>query len=128
MSGSKLKYQLLLRPQIELLLMPSTAQVPDMNAAPILATEENLRFQPFLERVGSPPFAGDHRVVAEMPPEIIGQVLWSPVHFPLSKHIEGFTIEQEDSSWPTSLWRPQSAHIDSFWTIMKGMASGVAGE
>src|SRR5262245_13850810 len=127
MSGSKLKYQLLLRPQIELLLMPSTAQVPDMNAAPILATEENLRFQPFLERVGSPPFAGDHRVVAEMPPEIIGQVLWSPVYLPLSKHIERFTIEQEDASWPTSFRRPQSADIDAFRPTMNGMGPGVAG-
>ncbi len=44
MSGSKLKYQLLLRPQIERLLMPSTAQIPDMNAAPILATREQLVF------------------------------------------------------------------------------------
>src|SRR5262249_2748005 len=87
MSWSKLKYQLLLRPQIERLLMPSTTQIPDMNAAPIFATEENLRFQPFLKHVGSPPFAGDHRVVTEMPPEVIGQVLWSPVHFPLSKHL-----------------------------------------
>src|SRR5262245_2836514 len=106
MSGSKLKYQLLLRPQIELLLMPSTAQVPDMNVAPILATEENLWFQPILKDVGSCPCAGDHRVVDEMTPEVIGQVLWSPVHFPLSKHIERFTIEQEDASWPTSLCRP----------------------
>src|SRR5215813_2748267 len=107
--------------------MPPTAQIPDMNAAPILATEENLRFQPFLEGVGSPPFAGDHRVVAEMPPEVVGQVLWPPVHFPLSKHIEGFTIEQKDASWPASLLRSQSAHIDAFWPTMNGMGPGVSG-
>src|SRR5262249_25057886 len=127
MSGSKLKYQLLIRPQIERLLMPSTTQIPDMNAAPIFATEENLRFQPFLKHVGSPPFAGDHRVVTEMPPEVIGQVLWSPVHFPLSKRLEGFTIDQEDASWPASLWRPQSADIDAFRPTMNGMGPGVAG-
>src|SRR5919106_5833986 len=42
-----------------------------MKTVPVAAAHEQLGIEPTLDHVGSSPFTGDERVVAEMPPEIV---------------------------------------------------------
>src|SRR5438132_5622618 len=98
-----------------------------MEAPAILAVEQQVWNQAVLDHVRRAPFAGDHRVVAEMPPEIVGEVLRPSVHLPLAEHVEGVVVEEEDPSWPLAVGRTERADVDSFWAAMDRMESRVAG-
>ena len=69
---TELEYQLVLGAEIDLLHMLALVEIPEMELAAIAAVEKDLRHETVLERVGGSPFAGDERVLAQMPPGIIG--------------------------------------------------------
>ena len=69
-----------------------------MDPMAIFTIEQQLRDQPVLDHVRRAPLTGDHRVMAEVPPEIIGQILRSTIHLPLAKYIEGRVVQQEDAA------------------------------
>src|SRR6185369_13020346 len=98
MSCAQFQDQLLLGAQINRLLMSPPPQIPKVEMPTVLAVEKQVRVQPVFDHVGSSPLACDHRIVAEMPPEIVSQILWPPVHLPLTEHIEGIVIKKEDSA------------------------------
>ena len=85
---AQLEHQLVLVAEVDLLQVLALVQVPEMQPAAVLGAEQHLRDQPVLEGVGRAPFAGDHGVVAEMPPDIIGEVLRPAIHLPLAAHVE----------------------------------------
>src|SRR5262245_4493361 len=106
MRGPQFQNYLLLGTKVYRLLMFPPAQIPEMKMPAVLATQKHLRDQPVFYHVRCAPLTRDHRIVAKMPPEVIGQILRSAIHFPLAKHVEGLTIEQEDSSRPVPIRRP----------------------
>src|SRR6516165_5229488 len=97
--------------EVEFLEMAALAQIPHVQAMAIIAFDQALKAQPVLEHLGRAPFGCYRDIVAEMPPEVIAEILWAAVDLPLAKHIEVLVVEQENptrTSFPTT--RAHSAY------------------
>ena len=93
---AQLERDLMLLAQVERLHVAPLAQVPEVQAVAVLAVEQQLGLHPGLDHVRRAPLAGDHRVVAEVPPEVVVQVLLAAVDLPAAEHVEGVVVEHED--------------------------------
>ena len=98
MSGPQFEDHLVFFAEINRLNVTAAAQVPNVQIMAIFAVEEFVGLQAVLDHIGSAPFAGDHGIMAEMPPEIVGQTLGAAIHFPLAKHIKALVIEQKHAA------------------------------
>ena len=72
MGRAQFQDHLLLLAQVNGLSMLAPPEIPDMHLVPVAAREEGLRINSILDFVRSAPFAGDQRVMSEVPPEIVG--------------------------------------------------------
>ena len=98
-----------------------------MQAPAVLGAEDLLGDQPVLDHVGRAPLAGDHGIVAEMPPEVVGEVLRPAVDLPAAEHLEGLVIHQEHAARALALGVAERADIDALGPAVHGMRPGVAG-
>src|ERR1700685_2936777 len=98
--------------------MTPFAEVPDMQAVSVLATQQQLGIQAVLDHVRRAPFAGDRDVVSQMPGEIVAEILRAAVDFPPAQRLEGVVIQGEDSSGTVTARRAQRAHVDAVGTAM----------
>src|SRR5262249_27565516 len=80
-----------------------------------------------LEGVGRAPFAGDHRVVAEMPPSIVAELLRPAVDLPASERLETLVIQHEDAARRLAVLGAERGHVDTARAAMHGMRPRVAG-
>ena len=71
----QLQHDLVLFAEIDRLGQRAVAQVPEMQPVAVLARRAAARLHAGFHHVGRAPFAGDHGVVPEMPPEIVVEVL-----------------------------------------------------
>src|SRR5690606_29195739 len=78
-------------------------------------------------RLGQTPFAGDERIVAEVPPGVIGELLRPAVDLPSSEDLEGVMIHQEDAAWCSTLGIGERRDIDALRAAMDGVGARVAG-
>ena len=69
---AQLEDELMLLAEIDLLQVLAPGEVPEVQTAAVFAAEQDFRNQPVLEGVGRAPLARHHRVVAEMPPGVVG--------------------------------------------------------
>src|SRR4029078_8238032 len=104
-----------------LLQVLALVQIPEMQPPAILTAEQDFRHQTVLEGIRGAPFAGDHGVMAEMPPEIIGELLRSAIHLPLAEHIEAFRVEQEDAAGFFALRIAERVDVNAFRSAMDGV-------
>src|SRR5436190_921418 len=81
-------HQLMLLAQVERLDVLATAEVPHMQLMAVAACQQNLRVQAVLDHVGRAPLAGDHGVAAQVPPEVVGQLLWPAILLPRALDLE----------------------------------------
>ena len=95
---AQLEHHLLLGAELQLLDVAAAAQIPDVQGVAVLASEQQLRIDAAAHHVRRPPLAGDHDVVAEMPPEIVGEILRAPVQLPAPARLEGLVVEDEDAA------------------------------
>ena len=65
--------------------MTARMQIPDMKRMAILAGKKQFPIHAVFHHGGSAPFARDHGVVTEVPPEIIREILRAAVDFPWSQ-------------------------------------------
>jgi hypothetical protein len=72
---AQLEDHLLLRAELEPLLVLARAQVPDVQRVAVAAGQQRLGVEPLRDHAGRTPLARDHRVEAEVPPEVVVQVL-----------------------------------------------------
>lgn len=61
-----------------------------------------------------------------MPPEIVAQVLGTPIDLPFSQYLEGKVIQQENATGSVAIGSSQSADVNAFRATMDGMRSRVA--
>src|ERR1700749_659233 len=101
--------------------MTSLVQVPDMNLVAILAGQQQLRVGAVLDHVRRAPFRGDHGVVSQVPPEVVGKLLLAAILFPGALQLEGGSVHQENATEAISAGRPQCAAIDTVWSAVNGM-------
>jgi hypothetical protein len=68
------------RPEVEVVAEPAAEQVFGVQAG--------------LEHRGRAPLGGDHGVVVEVPPAVVGEVLLAPVQLPGADDLEAVVVEQ----------------------------------
>jgi hypothetical protein len=51
--------------------------------------------------------------VAQVPPEVVGELLRPAVHLPAAKHVEGGVVDQEDPARPLALGIAERADVDA---------------
>src|SRR5580693_3346652 len=79
MRGSQFENHLLFFAQFDRLQVLPPPKIPDVELVTVTAGKQVFRIDPVLDLVRNTPFTCDHRVVAEMPPEIISQFLRSTI-------------------------------------------------
>ena len=78
--------------------MAPLAKVPNMKTVAVLGAEEQLGIQPAFYHVGSTPFASQHSVVPQVPPEVVSEVLRAAIDLPAPQHLERVMIEDQDAT------------------------------
>src|SRR5947207_2509682 len=92
----------------------------------VAATQQNFRIYSVLHHVGRSPFAGDESIESQMPPEIIGELLWTSLQLPLPEDIEALVIHHENAAGTVAVRSSQRAHQDSVGTAMSRMRGCVS--
>ncbi len=82
---AQLQDHLMLGAEIERLQVAPLAQVPDVEGVTVLSAQQQLGIHAVLHHVRRAPFAGDHRVLAQVPGEVVGQVLRPAVPLPRAR-------------------------------------------
>src|ERR1700759_1438954 len=107
--------------------MASLVQVPDVNLVAIPAGQQQLWVDAVLDHVRRAPFRGNHCVVAQVPPEVVGELLRAAILFPGALQFEGVSIHQKNATGAISAGRTECAAIDAIWSTVNGMRCAVAG-
>src|SRR5580704_16029825 len=107
--------------------MPPFPEIPPMESVAITTLEQNVWVQAILDHIGSAPLAGDHRVVTQMPPKVVGQILRSALDLPFPKNVETLGVHHEDATGPVPAGRSQRAPIDAVGAAMYGVRRRVTG-
>src|SRR5205807_4876482 len=79
-----------------------------------------------LDHVRGPPLAADQRVVVEVPPEVVGEVLRPPVPLPGAADLEGAGVEDEDAAGSVAVGGAEGAHVDPVGAAVRGVGPAVA--
>jgi hypothetical protein len=119
--------ELVLFAEVDLLEMLALGEIPEVQATAIFAAEQNLGYQAILERVRRAPFAGHHRVVAEVPPGIVAELLRPTIDLPASERLEALVVHHENTTGCLAVLVAECGDVDAAGSAMDGMGSGVAG-
>src|SRR5215207_414542 len=110
--------------QIEGLHVAPPLQVPEVEAVAVLAIEQQLGLHPGLDHARRTPLTADEGVVAEVPPEVVVQLLLAAVDLPATEHVEGVVIEHEDAARSPTVRSPERADIDAVGSAVDGVPLG----
>src|SRR5919112_1408218 len=105
--------------------MTPTAQVPYMKLMTIAALQEYLGVEPALDHVRRTPLAGDHGVIAQVPPEVVGEVLRPPLDLPAPQRIKAFVVHDEDAARAISIGCAERTYINALRAAMDGVGAAV---
>src|SRR5690606_6996035 len=83
------------------------------SAFAVLAAQQQLRVHAVLDHVRRAPLAGDHRVVAQVPPEVVRELLRAPLLLPAPLHLERLVVQHEDAARAVAVRRAQRVHVDA---------------
>src|SRR6516164_4351008 len=100
-------------------------EIPEMQLVAVFPGEQELGNEAVLEHVRRAPLAGHHRVVAEMPPHVVGELLRSTVDFPAAEHVKGLVIHQQNAAGYLSLGIAERTDVDPVRATVDGVRSGV---
>src|SRR6202022_1023369 len=85
---------------------------PEVQPPSVFGTENELRNEAVLEHVGGAPLARYHRVVPEMPPGVIAELLRPTIDLPSAKRFEAFVVHYENPAGGPPLGISERRHID----------------
>ena len=123
----QLEHHLLLGAEVELLQMRALAQVPHVQLPAVLARQEQLGVEPVLHHVGRSPLARDHGVVAQVPEEVVRQVLRPAILLPAALHLERLVVEHEDAAGTVAARGAERVQVDPIGAAVHRVRGGVAG-
>src|ERR1700730_10879604 len=127
MRGSKFQHHLLLGAKSEGFHVPPLAQITNMQRVTIAALQQNFGVHSLFDHVRRAPLAADERVVSQMPPEVITEILRSAIDFPLPQDVEAVRIEDENAARSVPIGRAKGAHEDAIGAAMHGVRTAVSG-
>src|SRR5512132_859904 len=113
--------------EVDFLQVLALGEVPEMQAPAVFAAEQNFRDETVLKRIWRAPLAGDHRVVAEMPPRIVTELLRPAIALPAAERIEALLIHDEYAAGCFAVLVSEGCDIDAPGSAMDGMRAGIAG-
>src|SRR4051812_19228888 len=122
MRWAQLEGDLVLFAQVNTLGEPAIAQIPKIEVVPVLAIEEQVRLDTVLDHVRGAPLAADQGVVAEVPPEVVVQVLVAAVDLPAALHLEGVMIEHEDTAGTVAVGSAEGTDVNPIRAAVDGVA------
>src|SRR3989442_14516657 len=93
----------------------------------VTALQQDVRVDAILDHLRRAPLAGDHRVVAEMPPEVVGEVLRAAVQLPATADFEGVVVDDEDAARAVPGGGAEGADVNPIGTAVASMRAAVAG-
>src|SRR5262245_19123739 len=123
----ELEHELMFLAEIDLLHVLAFGEVPEMQAPAVFAAEQNFRNETVLERIGCAPFAGDHRVIAEMPPCVVAELLRSALDLPTAERLERLLIHDEDAAGCLAVLVSERGDVDAPGSAMDGVRARVSG-
>ena len=124
---TQLEDQLVFVAEVDGLQVLALVQVPEVQAAAVFRAEQDLGDEAVLERVGRAPFARDQRVVAEVPPRVIGEVLRPAIDLPVAAHVEGLVVHQEDAARRLAFAIAERRDVDALRAAMHRVRPRIAG-
>ena len=125
--GPQLEHHLLLGAEVELLQVRAAVEIPHVQRVAVLARQQQLRVHAVLHHVRRAPLAGDHRVVAEVPPEVVGEVLRSAIALPAALDLERLGVEHEDAAGAVAVAVAERVDVDPVGPAVRGVRAAVAG-
>src|ERR1041384_8839697 len=96
MRRPELERHLVLVAEVERLDVAPAAQVPDVEAMAVLLAEQQLRDHAALDHLRRAPLARQQGVVAEVPPEVVGEVLRPAIALPAAAAVEALAVGEEE--------------------------------
>ena len=104
---------------------------PDMLPVQVvaeLAAEQVFGVEAVLDHGRRGPLRGDHRVVVEVPPHVVGEKLIAAIGLPCAGHVEGVVVEQCHAAWAVvAVGAAQRGHEDALRAAVQRVRPGVPG-
>src|SRR4051794_23478428 len=103
-------------PEVDRLHVATCAQVPEVNAVAVSVAEQIFGNDAVLELRRQRPFARDHVVAGQVPPEIIVKLLRTSIDLPPPEHLETLAVHDENARRPLRAVRAsptKSADVDA---------------
>src|SRR5215218_2517506 len=91
-----LQDHLMLVAEVDPLGQGALAQAPEVEVVAEPPPEQVFWVQAVLDHRGGGPLGGDHGVVVQVPPDVLGEVLLAPVVLPGADDVEGVVVQQGD--------------------------------
>src|ERR1700691_2780110 len=92
----------------------------------VATLQENVGIHAGFHHIRRSPFAGDHGVQTQMPPEVISELLGATVDFPFAQNLKAFRIHYEDAAWAVSCSGTQCAAENSLRPAMDRVGPAVS--
>ena len=125
--GAQLEHHLVLGAEVDLLQVAPLLEVPHVQLVAVLVAEQQLADEPVLDHLRRAPLAREHRVVSEVPPEVVGQLLRAAVVLPGALDREVVVVEQEDAAGAVALGVAERGHVDPVGAAVDRVRAAVAG-
>ena len=123
--GAEFQRHLVLGAKLDCLLVLSGTQVPDVELVSVLTAQQQFRHDAVFDHLGGAPLAGDHRVVVDVPPEVVGEILRPPFGFPRALDLERLMVYDEDAAGPVAFGVSERVHVDAVRSAVHGVGTAV---
>src|SRR5580658_7765461 len=107
--------------------MAAFAEIPYMQAVPVLAAQQQFRIHSVLDHVRRAPLAGDRDVIAQVPREIVAKVLRTAIDLPSTDRLEVVMIQGKNSTGAIAAGRPKGAQVDAVGPAVNRVRTAVTG-
>ncbi len=97
------------------------------SSCPYFPASNRFGIEAALDHLRRAPLARDHRVLREMPPEVVGQVLRPAIGFPRPDDVERIAVQHEDSARPVTVRVAERADVDGVRAAVHRVGPRVAG-
>src|SRR5215475_14639674 len=97
-----------------------------MQRVTVLSSQQQFRINPAFYHLRRAPLACDHGVMAEMPPEIVGEKLRATVLFPSPADLKTFRVHDKDSAGTAAFIRADGVDVNAVRAAMRCVGSAVS--
>jgi hypothetical protein len=123
---AQLEDHLVLGAEVDLLQVAPLVHVPDVQGVAVLVGQQQVALQALLDHLRGPPRARDERVVVDVPPEVVGELLRAAVLLPRALEGEVVVVHEEQPARPAAVGGAEGAHVQPVGPAVRGVRARVA--